>query len=98
MTALVSNLIDETHGIAFWVILATVTLGRWLNPIKVQQAIQRQELKALVADMIGASEKTRKFDYNARQLRELLYDLEKRGAIYSSSIFNVLDKRIARTQ
>jgi hypothetical protein len=96
LTAFVSSLIDETHSTAFWVIFATITLGRWLNPIKLQQVIQQQKPKELAADMISATVKSKKFDFNARLLRELLYGLEKRGAVYSPSVFNVLDKRIAR--
>jgi hypothetical protein len=96
LTAFVSNLIDETHGIAFWIIFATITLGRWLHPIKAQGEIERQKSKRLLADMLSVHERLYRIDFNARLLRDLLYNLENRGTVYSHALFNVLDKRIAR--
>jgi hypothetical protein len=37
-----------------------------------------------------------KSHFNPQLLRELLYDLEKKGAVFSPFIYHLLDKRIAR--
>ena len=47
--------------------------------------------------MIRVSDRSQDIDvFNARLVREMLYDLEKRGAVYKQVVFNILDKRIAR--
>lgn len=96
LTGVFSNLIDSTVGVTFWIVFATITLGRWLNPVKVQRVIEAGKPNQLLVDMASTIKRIQKPEFNARLLRELLYDLEKRGAFYSPAIFNLLDKRVAR--
>ncbi|MEI6543967.1 MAG: hypothetical protein WCL60_10620 [Methylococcales bacterium] len=56
-----------------------------------------EKIKQLSSDMIRVSDRSQDIDvFNARLVREMLYDLEKRGAVYKQAVFNILDKRIAR--
>jgi hypothetical protein len=83
--------------------------SRWTNPFNTQKMTDKETLKEFQKkrehwkqqslDMIKASDRSKDIDvFNARLMREMLYDLEKRGAIYSQAVFNILDKRIAREQ
>jgi len=46
--------------------------------------------------MISAQTRLGNRHVNPRLLRELLYDLEKRGAVYSPLVYGLLDKWISR--
>lgn len=93
LTAYLASAIDPERGLGFWAVMATVTLVRWLRPNAVNQ--QRERLAALLNDMASIQNRLSRDDFNARQVRELLYDVEKRGAVFSPSVFNLLDRRIA---
>jgi hypothetical protein len=96
ITAFISSIIDNQFGIIFWVVGATITLIRWLKPSTTLQINKIENYKLLAGDMVTISDKVRSQNFNAKLLMSLLYDLEKRGAVYSPWIFNLLDKRISR--
>ncbi|MDD2800214.1 MAG: hypothetical protein PHE96_02045 [Methylococcales bacterium] len=96
ITWAISNIIDSTVGMTFWIVFGTITLGRWLNPVKANDLIQTQKPKLLLADMLSALDRLKHPEFNGKLLRELLYDLEKRGAVNRPAVFNVLDKKIER--
>jgi hypothetical protein len=96
VTAFVSNIIDDQHQYVFWIVFSTITLIRWLKTSTSVKATRLENIKQLARDMMTVSDKSRNLGFNPRLLRDLLYDLEKRGAVYSPWIFNLLDKRILR--
>jgi len=94
LTAVVASVVDNGHGIGFWAVFSTITLIRWLRPGSQKQ--DQDRLRLLLASMCDVYGRIRHGQYNPRLLRELLYDVEKKGAVFSPCVFNLLDKRIAR--
>jgi len=92
LTGYLASAIDPERGLGFWAVMATITLVRWLRPNAAKQ--QRERLAALLNDMASIQNRLSRDDFNARQVRDLLYDVERRGAMFSPSVFNLLDRRI----
>ena len=76
--------------------------SKWFKKEEAKENIKsylrlNEKIKQLSSDMIRVSDRSQDIDvFNARLVREMLYDLEKRGAVYKQVVFNILDKRIAR--
>lgn len=97
ITAFVSSIIDSTQGTTFWIAFATITTIRWLRPMRFEQIKAKAKNRILLFKMIRAYEsKMKSYSFNPRLLRELLYDLEKKGAVYSPWVYHLLDRIIAR--
>ena len=97
LTAIVSNIADHSTGTTFWIVFATITLIRWLNPNNVIKAKLEMKPNLLLIDMISFYEaRLNTAEFNPRLVREMLYDLEKKGAVYSPCVFDVLDRMISR--
>jgi hypothetical protein len=78
----------------FLLVLAAMTLLRWLRPSEARTAAQRD--RRLLQDMSGVQKRTCQPEFNPRLVRELLYGLERRGAAFSRLVYDLLDRRIAR--
>lgn len=97
LTVIAAEIIDASKGVGFWAVIATVTLIRWLHPTRNLKNQRQIELLKLLFDMAFIHERLKHYtQFNARLIRELLYDTEKRGALFSPWAYHVLDKRIAR--
>jgi hypothetical protein len=94
LTAFVAGLVDPQTGVGFWAILATVTLARWMKPNQVMAA--REKVTAILSDMATAQHTMHRWDFNAGQLRQALYDVSGKGAVFSPCVYSLLDRRIAR--
>ncbi|MDP3745219.1 MAG: hypothetical protein Q8Q76_12910 [Methylotenera sp.] len=95
LTAIASNIVDSSQGTTYWIVFATITIIRWLNPIKVEQIKHKAKPKLLLAEMIGFYDaKIKHSKFNPRLIRELLHDLEKKGASYSHWVYHILDRRL----
>lgn len=95
ITAIVANAIDSSQGTTYWIVFATITIIRWLNPTKSIQLNLKLKLKLLLGEMIGVSDsKIKHPNFNPKLIRELLYDLERKGASYSHWIYHILDRRL----
>lgn len=95
-TAIISGMVDSTQGTNFWIIFATITIIRWLNPIKVEHLKLKAKGRILLSEMIGFYDsKFTTMDFNPRLIKELLYDLEKKGASFSPWVYHVLDHMIS---
>jgi hypothetical protein len=75
--------------------MGAISLARWLRPSVTDIKLKDAQLFNDVAQIQGQLART---DFNARLVRERLYDLAKRGAIFSPSIYSLLDKRIQREE
>lgn len=97
ITAFVSSIIDSTQGTVFWIAFATITIIRWLRPMRFEQIKAKAKNRILLFEMIGVYEsKMKSYSFNPRLLRELIYDLEKKGAVYSPWVYHLLDRIIVR--
>jgi hypothetical protein len=97
LTGIVAASIDASKEIGFWTIMATVTLIRWLRPTKMLANQRQVELLKLLSDMASIHERLKHYaQFNARLIRDLLYDVEKRGAVFSPWAYHIIDKRITR--
>ena len=72
----------------------TITLIRWLRPNE-EDKIEERRTK-LLADMTSAQDRLKDYHFNPQLLRQLLYDLEKRGSVFSPYVLGLLNKRIKR--
>jgi hypothetical protein len=92
ITALVSNMTDSSQGVNFWIVFATITMIRWLNPNKVEKLQAKAKPRLLLVDMIGVYNlRLNTIDFNPKLILELLYDLERKGAVYSPWVYHLLD-------
>lgn len=95
ITAIVANAIDSSQGTTYWIVFATITIIRWLNPTKSIQLNLKLKLKLLLGEMIGVSDsKIKHPNFNPKLIRELLYDLERKGASYGHWVYHILDRRL----
>lgn len=95
ITAIVANLIDSSQGMNFWIVFATISIIRWVNPIKTLQNKLKLKPKILLGEMIGFIDSKVKYtNFNTNLIRELLYDLERKGASYSHWVYHILDRRL----
>jgi hypothetical protein len=95
LTALFATLFDSNHGTVFWIVFATITLGRWLDPAKAFKLHVETKPKILMHEMNNVYSRWRE-DFNPRLIRELLYDLECKGAYYNPLIYTILDRMVER--
>ncbi|MFZ3324202.1 MAG: hypothetical protein WA190_17640 [Usitatibacter sp.] len=95
-TAAIAGLLDPAKGIGFWAVVATITLARWMKPNQVEVA--KEKTIKLLNDMAAAQHLMHRRDFNARQLREALYEISSRGAVFSPCAFSLLDRRIRREE
>lgn len=95
ITAIVANAIDSSQGTTYWITFATITIIRWLNPLKFERLKHKDKPRHLLAEMIGFCDtKLRHTKFNANLVKELLYELEKKGASYSHWVYHILDRRL----
>lgn len=95
-TALVCVFLAEENQTVYWIIFSAITIIRWLNPNKFKRQRDSQKPTELLFEMIGVySQHLKKPDFNPILVRELLLDLSKKGAVYSHSVFHILDRKIS---
>lgn len=94
VTAIIAKAIDEQQGLAYWIVFSAITIVRWLRPNEARQ--EKVRTIRLMIEMSSAQGRLGHMHFNPRLLRELLFDLEKKGAVFSPVVYNLLDKRIAR--
>jgi hypothetical protein len=94
LTAILADWLAQQNQTSFWVIFVGVTAIRWLRPDNLKA--DRFAKWKLLFDMSAVQLRMRTADFNPRLVRECLYDLEKRGAVFSQYVYHLLDKRIAR--
>ncbi len=94
LTAIAASVADSTHGVAFWVVFSAVTAVRWLRPKPL--AVEKLRMYRLLCSMASVQQRLHHRCFNAKLIRELLYGLEKDGAVFSPLVYNLLDWRIAR--
>jgi len=94
ITALIASFFDSEHGVIFWIIFATITLGRWQDPLRVMKLELEIKPKMLMYEMQAVYNKLATVDFNPRLIRDLLYKLEGMGAIYSPWVYHILDKMV----
>ncbi|RIV45533.1 hypothetical protein [Burkholderia pseudomallei] len=96
LTFALAEIVDSSHGIGFWIVAATITVARWARPDAV--VTERTKIAQLLSDMASAQALLSLPDFNARLLRERLYELAKRGAAFKQVAYSLLDKRISREE
>ncbi|KAA0075857.1 hypothetical protein CIW54_26085 [Paraburkholderia sp. T12-10] len=96
LTFALAELIDSSHGTGFWIIAGTITAVRWVRPDTT--ATERAKIVQLLSDMASAQALLSLPDFNCRLLREQLYNLAKRGAVFKQVAYSLLDKRISREE
>lgn len=95
ITALVSNAIDSSQGTNYWIAFATITIIRWLNPLKLERLKFKAKPRLLLGEMIGFYDaKFKHSEFNPKLIQELMFDLERKGASYSHWIYHILDRRL----
>lgn len=95
ITAIVSNAIDSSQGTNYWIAFATITVIRWLNPLKLERLKFKAKPRLLLGEMIGFYDaKFKHSNFNPKLIQELLFDLERKGASYSHWIYHILDRRL----
>lgn len=96
ITYMVAKAIDNSAGIGFWAAFSVITIIRWVRPKKNAAIENEQRLLQLLTEMVNTHNRLKTYDFNANLLKTLLHALEIRGAVFSSSIYNILDKRLRR--
>lgn len=98
VTALVSLLADSQAGVAFWVVFCAITAVRWLRPKPTSTLAddENSRLFGLLNGMARTQGRMVADRPNPRLVRERLYDLERRGAVFSQYVYCMLDRWIAR--
>ena len=95
ITAIVANGIDSSQGTNYWIVFATITIIRWLNPLKLERLKFKAKSRLLLGEMIGFYDaKFKHSEFNPKLTQELLFDLEKKGASYSHWVYHILDRRL----
>ena len=97
-TAFVAFVADSHAGAAFWVVFCAITAVRWLRqkPNSTAADPERSRLFGLLNDMAVTQGRMVSNRHNPRLVRERLYDLERRGAVFSQYVYSMLDRWIER--
>lgn len=98
VTALVGVAATEVSGdaTAGWVVFTGLTVYRWARGLFLSYREPHIEQRLLLRDMAAVHQATADWRFNARAVRELLYRVAERGAVFSPWVYHLLDAKIAR--
>jgi len=95
ITAFFASLVDSSKELIFWIVFSLITIIRWVNPNRALVNHAKAKPRMILADMLSVYDgRFKNRPLNAKLIRELLYDLERKGAVYSPWVYHVLDKMI----
>lgn len=94
LTVLASFAITNENVIAAWVVATGFTLFRWWNNTFAAAQKDSNKEQRLLLEMCAAHQMSNKYNYNARLLRQTLYEVCSQGAVFSPMIFTILDMQI----
>ena len=94
LTVLASFVITNENVIAAWVVATGFTLFRWWNNTFTDAQKHSNKEQRLLLEMCAVHQMSNKFNYNARLLRQALYEVCSQGAVFSPMIFTILDMQI----
>jgi hypothetical protein len=93
---LVASFVDPGRTPVFWMIFLGISAVRWLRAPRAVETTSAQKVSRLLTEMIAVHNRLASKHFNAGLVKNLLYSLEDRGAVFSRAVYSVLDKRIAR--
>ncbi|MBC3918482.1 hypothetical protein H8L32_13400 [Undibacterium sp. CY18W] len=93
IAASVANFISES---GFWLLFWGITAIRWIRKRDDPKLEVHKKNYALLSDMISAHQCLKTYDFNADLLKARLHALEIRGAVFSVTVYNLLEKRLYR--
>lgn len=97
VTLFIANILAQDNVQTAWVIATGVTVARWVRlGIAAQAKTPQQVVNDLIGKMVGAHELLKSERFNARALRQALYEVSTAGAVFSPWVYNILDARIRR--
>lgn len=96
-TFFVANILAQDNVQTAWVITTGVTVARWIRlGMPAQAKTPQHAINDLMGKMAGAHELLKSEQFNARALRQALYEASSAGAVFSPWVYNILDARIRR--
>jgi hypothetical protein len=98
-TLAVSYVLAAENLSTAWVITTGVTLFRWLRPVLFWKELNPQvKERELLEKLFAIYRLLGHYDFNARQLREIVVSVSKDGIVFSRYVLNILDARIKREE
>ncbi|MFS2004129.1 hypothetical protein ACEN9F_10945 [Duganella sp. CT11-25] len=95
VTASAASIANAVSESGFWPIFWGITAVRWLRKKDDPKVAIRAKNFALLSDMASAHQCLKTYDFNAALLKTHLHALEIRGAVFSVTVYNVLEKRLS---
>ncbi|MBV8470354.1 MAG: hypothetical protein JOY60_10920 [Burkholderiaceae bacterium] len=87
--------LTQGNETATWVVMTGYTAWRWMRKLILRHE-QNPKLKSadLLTKMFAISESFKRYDFNARSVRQLVQSATQDGAVYSPWVLNLLDRMV----
>lgn len=96
LTLAVAFFLSNENQTAMWIIACSYTFFRWWKAHSSSLKADRKDHLALLNDMASIYKLTSVPSYNPGLVREQLYKVTERGAVYSQTLFDILDRQVLR--